>query len=296
MSNFNTTPCVTDIGNFGDSGNCSQVTSYPEYLLWTTNEFEFSTKAGVTLAAIQAGIQAGTVVPLLPLHSNTPSDTEDGMYTSANGKITIPTSKGVWVEKFEFKVPSYQMQSVYTLDGIGGRLLMIDSLNQIIGTSPDGTKFKGLSVKRIMVGVAKLATTNTQVMLVPITVEFDKNDEYGKEFAVVEIDFVEDINGLQNVSYAVVGTPTATEVVALVTRDSDGTGVTGLVPSDFYVTDDEGLAYAISGAVASLTIAGQYALAVATMGTDDYITDLNLPISMTTEGYESTAPATFSIA
>lgn len=291
--NFNTASCNSNLGNLG-KGECDQIIGTPELLFLTLDSFEFATKAATTQAAMQAGIQAKTVKPLLLVHGMTSSDTDDSIYTSPNGVITIPTAKGTWVKEFMFQVPAYLAAAIYSYNGFSGRVIMADSYGNLIGTTPDGTKFKGLSVRNVRVGKPMLPESKEGIMTISMTMEFDNIDEYTSELAVYQVDWADNLNGLQNVTYTVVSSA-ATSVVVLVVRDSDGSGVTGLVATDFYIETDAGVDQAISLSAPSATIAGQYTLTVATLSAGDYVTDLNTPATMTTSGYESTASATFTI-
>jgi len=292
--NFNAVNCSSDIQNMG-VGDCPSKIGQANFLIWTTDGFEFATKAGVTLAALQAGIQAKTVYPLLLVHGTTSSDTEDGTYTSDNGEITIPTSKGKWVKEFKFQVPAYLMANIYSFDGQNGRMMILDTFSQLLGTSSDGTKFSGYSVKNITIRKPMLPEDKNTIMTISMIVEFDIIEEYTTNMAYVAIDWADEINGLQDATMAV-NSSAAELVTVTVTRDSDNTGITGLVVTDFKIENDEGTAFAIASATPSATVDGEYALVVATMASDDYIVNLNVPGSMTTEGYESTAAATFTIS
>lgn len=296
MPNFNQLSCVGGIANTGRC-DCNQIITTPEFIEFTAGTFEFATKSAAELVANhQTGIQLKQVFPMGQCLEQSPSDTEDGMYTSANGHVTIATSKGKWVKTYFFQYSLFLMQKMYTLNGKSGRVILYDGAGNGLGTSPDGTKFKGLYVKNIRVGKPFLPDTKDDVMRIGITFEFSNLEEYTEDIAAIKVDFADELNGLLDVTVAYVSSNVAkTEHTITVTKVCDGSAVSGLVTADFLLTDDTPTAESFTAAESS-TVLGTYVLTTSALGADGYIVNLNIPSVMTTDGYESTGAATFTIS
>jgi len=296
MTDFNSLSCNSNLENTGKCG-CDQAISGIEYVCFAKLDQEFATKAAAeTEATWQTDIQSKDIYPFFQIDETEDQSTEDGTFSGANGLVVIPTSKGRWVAKFWMQIPAYNLTRLYSFGGVSGRMYMADSQGQVMGTTEDGTKMRGLEFRRLQVSKPKLALTKDEVMRVAITIEFSKIDEYTKELAVASCDFIDSIEGLVDVDVAYVSTNAAfTEHTVTVARECDASAVSGLVVGDFTLTNDASEVQAISSIAESATVAGTYVLTTSALVTDSYIVNLNIPTVMTTEGYESTGSATFDI-
>lgn len=297
MADFNELSCTGSIENLGKC-DCNQIITTPEYLAFTTAAFEFATRtAAETQANWQTGIQAKSVFPLGQVLEQASSDTEDGTFTSANGHVTIPTSKGKWVKTYFFQHTVFLMRKLNSLNGKSGRLILFDGAGNGLGTTPDGTKFKGIYVKNIRVGKPMLPDTKDDVMRIGVTFEFSNLDEYTSEFAAISVDFADELNGLLDATVTYVSSNVAkTEHTVTVAKLCDGSAVTGLVAADFTISDDTPTVESIVSVAESSTVPGTYVITTAALGADNYTVNLVAPSAMTTDGYESTGAASFTIS
>jgi hypothetical protein len=296
MTDFNSNNCNSDLLNTGRCG-CDQVLTGIEYVVFAKKIQEFATKTDAeTEANWLTDIQKKEVYPFFQIHETEDLSTEDGTFSGANGLVVIPTSKGKWMAKFHFQIPAYNLTRLYSFDGASGRMYLADSQGHVMGTTEDNTKFRGFEIRRIMVSKPKLALTKDEVVTVAVSVEFSKIDEYTKELAIVDCDFIDSLEGLQNVDVTYVSTNAGeTETTITVTRECDSTGVSGLVAADFTLLSDGGDVIAITSVTESATVAGTYVVVTAALADDDYLINIVAPSIATTQGYESTGSATFTI-
>lgn len=297
MSDFNTLSCNSDLENTGQC-NCDQAISGIEYVCFAKLDQEFATKAAAeTEATWQTDIQSKDIYPFFQIDETEDQSTEDGTFSGANGLVVIPTSKGRWVAKFWMQIPAYNLTRLYSFDGVSGRMYMADSQGQVMGTTEDGTKMRGLEFRRLQVSKPKLPLTKDDVMRVAITVEFNKIDEYTKELAVASCDFIDSLDGLVDVVVTYVSTNEGkTEHTITVSRECDGSAVSNLVATDSVIVNDEAAGQTITSIAESATVAGTYVLITSALAADDYLVNLNIPTVMTTQGYESTGTASFTIS
>lgn len=296
MADINQLSCAGGISNLGRC-DCNQIITAPEYLVFTTGEFEFATKAAAIVQANwQSGIQSKQVFPLGQVLEQASADTEDGTYSSANGHVTIPTSKGKWVKTYFVQATAFLIRKLYTLNGKSGRLFLTDGQGNTLCTTPDETKIQGLYVKNIRVGKPMLPDTKDDILRVGITFEFSNLDEYTKDLAVITVDFADELNALLDATVTYVSSNVGkTEHTITVAKVCDGSAVSGLVTADFLLTDDTPSAESFTAAESG-TVPGTYVLTTSALGADNYIVNLNIPSVMTTDGYESTGAATFTLS
>lgn len=292
--NFNRRSCATTLENTGRC-DCQLSEANTVRLFLTTEAFKFATLAGITEAALQAGIAAKTVFPLWEINEVTDNTPEDGVFSMPNGMGNIYTTTADGDMVYMMHEGNYLNNKLDSYKGFNGRVLRVDANNVLWGTSPDGTKFEGFraSVRptRVMV-----PTSTGEVERRGIRVRYTESSEYNARRYGVETTWADTIEGLQDVEVSYVSLNEAkTAISVTVIRDCDGTGVTGLASGDFVLTTDDGTPVVISSVTAGAT-AGAYTLAVSALAADRYIVNLAAPASMTTFGYESLGSDTFTVS
>ena len=295
---YNVKAC--SLGNIPNTGksDCLNTLGAHVKVLLTLPDFEIDTLTNAKNEATwQEAIQERKVFPLWDVLGFENQSDDDGMFESSTGLRKIPTSQGNYQFEYHFVPPVFNMTSAYNFNGRRMRVVIIDGNNQVIGTTPDGTKFQGFDCYRVEVKKLIQAENLNEVARLPMVFELTKPSEYKEDLATFEASFAPDLQGLHDVDLAVVGSnPTTTddEITVTVKRKSDESPVIGLVADDFVCYKD-GVAFTISSATPSAFIAGQYLIdTAAVFAAAEYIVNLQEPDDMTTDGYQSTGAIEFT--
>ena len=285
--------CSNSLDNIGKS-SCKKNMGLPRQFVTTPSDFTITSTDIITSAAWQTAIKADSAsrVYLWPLgvsYENVSSD-ETREDTPISSLKVFP---GQHRFRIFFKENFEQHKAMYSHDGFGGNVFVIDHLNQIFGTSDDGgTTIRGFTLDEL--DVAKLipndgsVATKTQVTAYMTTnKELDQN---GEAFDVSS--FWSSLVPLTSVQLAVTAgtTPTASEVSIDVTSVLDGVGVSGLVQADFNLT---GIGGTPSGVAETPAGSGTYVISGATFTSGDI--DLVTADQLSIDAYESTGAVSVTI-
>jgi len=293
MADINAITCITGLRNTG-SCSCKQILGATIKAFYTTSDFEFVTKTSAQTAADWAtAIQNKYLYPLPMVLDVEDNSTEAGVYTGSLGR-KIKASNSIWGEKLFFDVTAFEYSRLFSFDGAKGRIFLADIKGNVYGTSSDGTKIKGFEIASFDVYPYTVATGQGEIRRMAIAFELANYSEYTEDIAVFEAQFADELTGLVDVSLSSASWTTDGCVVT-VTRDCDGSGVTGLVATDFVLVDDAGGSESISFLAPVSGSPGSYTLA-ATLGVDGYVLNLKAPALMTTKGYESTGTTTGTVS
>ena len=290
-ADINAIVCTTGLRNTG-SCSCKQILGATIKAFYTTSDFEFMTKTSAQTAADwTTAIQNKYVYPLPMVLDVEDNSTEAGVYTGSLGR-KIKSSNSIWGEKLFFDVTAFEYSRLFSFDGAKGRIFLVDIKGNGYGTSSNGTKIKGFEIASFDVYPYTVATGQGEIRRMAIAFELANYSEYTKDIVVFEAEFADELTGLVDVSLGSKSWTTYGCVVT-VTRDCDGSGVTGLVAADFVLVDDAGAPKSISSITPVSGSAGSYTLAATVeLGVDGYVLNLKAPALMTTKGYESTGPTT----
>lgn len=294
MTTFYSGGCAANYENTGKCA-CQYKMGTPAAILLTDKDVEFDALAAFTEAACQTFIKQGRMWPLFEVGETINNTAEDGVYALPNGLGSIPLSSAKWDISTMFQEGVYSHNALESFRGFSGRVFIVDANGVVWGTSSDGVKFKGFSVKNGQVTNVMLPTSNSEVERRGLRLIYDNKDEYRRDRAAIEVTFADTLEGLTNAVISYVSLNEAkTAVTVSVVRECDGSPVLGLAAGDFTLANDEGEAEVISSVTAG-SVNGQYELAVTALGADEYLVDLAAPASATTFGYESTGPDTFTV-
>lgn len=248
--------------------------------------------AAVLTALQTAMLQVGNRAFNWPGFSKEPEDNaEEEQYQESALKLRqVRSGNQRW--KFFVSENLCLHKNMQTHKRTSGRVFLIDINGYIIGTKKSNGDFAGLSLALLNPEKLKWAT-GSEVSESPIyvalsnsKVEFDRNG-----YMYDAANFVNEIYRIVDVELTLVGDNTATEIVVDVKAVCDGTGISGLLPADFALTDDDdGAAHAIATAPESTTVAGRYTLT----GVAFEASKLNLRAAslLTIKAYESIGPLT----
>ena len=293
MADINAITCMTGLRNTG-SCSCKQILGATLKAFYTTADFEFATKTSAQTAAVwTTAIQNKYVYPLPMVLDVEDNSTEAGIYTGSLGR-KIKASNSIWGEKLLFDVTAFEYTRLFSFNGAKGRLLLVDVNGNVYGTSSDGTKIKGFEIASLEVHPYTVATGQGEIRRSAIAFELADYSEYTSGIVIFAADFVDELTGLVDVTITSASWTTG-GCTFTVTRDCDGSGVTGLVAADLVLVDDAGGSETITSIAPVAGVAGSYTL-VATLGADGYVLNLKTPAAMTTKGYESTGSTTGTVS
>ncbi len=287
---YNVKLCGLDeLRNTGNSDCLNLIGAHARVMLLIPGT-EIDTYANAKLEATwQALIQERKAFPLYDVMGFEDQSEDDGVLESTTGLRRIPTSQGNYQFEYHFVPPVYNMVNAFSFNGRAMDVVIIDGSGKVIGTSPDGTKFKGFTCKRVIVNKIKMAEGKDDAAKIPFVLELTNPVEYKEKFATIDVDFMDALSGLHDVSIEIVGTAPATtddDFTFKVTKDSDGTAVTGLVVTDFICYED-GVDFTLSTLEESAITAGTYTVTAAEVfAAAEYIFSLKDSEDMTTEGYD----------
>jgi hypothetical protein len=175
-----------------------------------------------------------------------------------------------------------------THNGGNQRVIFYDIENQLFGMDNTDGDFMGfnvslLNVEKLMISDGSTATRT------PIYIILKNSKQVDKTGALMQADYVDELQPLTDVELTIVGVATATEIKATVKTDCDETAILGLVMADFIKKSAAGVVEAITSVT---EVNGVYTLVGTAFTTGTLQTET--PDQLSLEGYEST-PVTVTI-
>jgi len=274
----------------GITPGCDIQIGAPEKLFFTNVDFQFDTE---TLAKTESqwgiDIAAQDILPSPLVEEFDDNSEDDTYYVSPITSLATFIREGKADFTFRFKYDPCLDKRLRGLNGQQKRLIWVDASNNVVGTSPDDTVFKGIISGTLRVQKWKMSTGDN-ISFTEIRFAAESNYERSDQVAAYKADFnIKGLNGIQPATLTEVSS-SATEIVVDVTTSCGGIAIEGLTDSDFVfyegsTTTEE----AITGAVESATIPGRYTLSGAAFVTGT----LNLRDVVTLSGsyYKGTALA-----
>jgi hypothetical protein len=205
----------------------------------------------------------------------------------------LPVRDGNYRFKFMFRENLCLHKAMYSHRANTGRVIFIDSENQLFMTETADGEGKGfqmqlLHTEKLVFNDGSVATKS------PVVVALQNNKEIDTAGLLVQFDSFSDLNRIVDQKLKVIGSPTATTIVVEVMAECDATPLNGLVVADFLLVDDDnGATHAITTATPDPSFPGRYTLA----GTAFEASKLGLKPAgeLSVEGYESIAPVQITV-
>ena len=213
-------------------------------LLLTSSDFKFDTYADFADKTVwEEGIKDGQIFPLQGIYEFDDNTSEVKYYESPLGdKLKLDDGKYGFTFRFDLNLEIHK--ELQNLSGGNLRYFRIDSNNNVLGFSDDGTTVKGYSIKTIEVEKMVAATADTPAWS-PVTIVEANPAQLNKFGLFVNPDWVAtELIGAVPVTMTGVGTPSTTEIVVAVGNvyglNSDGSvasvPMAGIDPTDIVVT------------------------------------------------------------
>lgn len=171
-----------------------------------------------------------------------------------------------------------------------GRVIVIDSENQIWLTQDSDGNYRGLSMD--MINVEKIKINMGDVLTeTPVYVSLSDNKELDENGFLFDCTVFNELEPLTDVELTV-SLVSSADFTVTVTQKCDGTPVSGLVKADFVVTNNAGAAQVVNTVVEGED--GVYLVDASTTFIDGFV-DLVEPDTLTLDAYESTGPAVVNV-
>lgn len=186
-------------------------------------------------------------------------------------------------------------KAMYTHRASSGRVLIIDTENQLFGTELStgdmaGFNIEVLHTEKFIFNDGSVSTKS------PILLALADNKEVDRSGLLLDVNaFINELYRIVDVEVEVVTVTDAGDIDVSVTAECDGTPISGLVVADFVFLNAAGVAVAITAAVENANIPGQYKLTQAGDLFVDGTVDIDPPATLSVKAYESIAPAAVSI-
>ena len=291
---YNASTCSASKGNTGLS-ECLDDFGYDFMVIHTPTTYEIDTESNAKLEATWlTAINAKNNSPF-PAFDVVEDTSEDDVVQELPSGVKFQVREGKYGGKGSFRVALCDLPALRTYNNLKGRIFIVTSDGAILGTSPDGIKFKGFLLSEFKVGKLGQTDGTTERM-----VSLDYQLSVPAEIADFPASFTPTWNaaalvGIKDVTVAIDSSAAATVVVS-VKGNCDDEGVEGLVETDFSFTDDTPTSELPADSFTD-NADGTYTFTFSpVLDPDDYLVDLLAPSAQTTGGYESAAAATFTIS
>jgi hypothetical protein len=255
---YNQFSCDASGAVTGWSNNCSVRIGALAKPFITEYDFEFATETAAKDPTQWASdIIAGNIYPL-PLIEEMDNNSEGAtLFTSSITGVQKVVKKGKTSETVRIEFDPCLHKRLQSFDGKKARLIWVDTNNNVIGTSADGVKFKGLAVESFDLQ-NWTSSDGSNLSFTPFSYTYESNQERENEITTFEADFaIKSLNGVQPATLTEVSS-TATDIVVTVAGSCDGVAITKLTTDDFIFVEADGTEEVISGVVEDTLTPGKY--------------------------------------
>jgi hypothetical protein len=269
-------------------------------IITTKKDFSFASADYASLAAFETALQNAIIagyasrVYLWPDFIASEDVSEENIYEDTPYTM-LDVRDGNYRYRFYIKQSLKMHKRIFTHKAYNGRVFLIDTENQVLGTRDSDLNFMGFNLQ--LLKPEKMKVTDGSVSTKsPFLLCLANSKEWDQSGHILEAEVaaaVNTVDRLADVTVTVVTQTTASLVVDVKTTD-DSVGVSGLVVADFTCLDGSAAAQTLTGATESTTVPGRYSL---TKGTDFVNGTINIKAAsvLSITAYESTGAATVNI-
>lgn len=281
--------CLDSKLNLGVS-ECKKVPQLLKGMITTPGDYTIAAADAASVTKWQTDIllAAGARIYLWPQWAVNYENISEEQVLEETALTAIGVRPGQYRFRFMFRENLELHKAMYSHRGSSGRVFLIDNENKIICTSDDdGVTLKGLLVDNIL--TEKLFFNDgSAVSKTPVSIFLaDNTDLDVRGFMIEGTSFINSLVPLTSVVLAVVGTPTATEIIVSVKSALDNVPIIGFVTADYVVSEGS-----VSG-VTEPDSDGIYTIAGTAFATG--AVNLVTAATLTIQGYESSGAATVTI-
>ena len=233
---------IENVGHLGcaDAGQLTDIVA----LLITKNSFKFSTfEDFADKTKYEDAVKAKNIIPLHGVVEIDDQSEDVKFYESPVGQ-RIPRRPGMYRFIFRFNKPFEVHKALQSYSGGKFKVFLIDSSNNIIGYSTDGTKVCGFNLSMFYTEKLTMAKQDGTPAWTSIAIDLANSDELNKKGAICKPDWMfSEIEPVTTVDIAVLAATAAKVTLKVFYNDgitSDGSankiGVDGILQTDFVFT------------------------------------------------------------
>lgn len=260
-----TTQCLSKLDPFGSLCGTNTPLTKSKALYLTLADFEFNTfsdAAGTT--KILEGIRDQKVFPILEIDDEEIKDSEDSETETPTGK-TIFNYEGIRKRIYKVTQPLDVHQKLRGYSFSKLRVMIGDMNGYLMGTSPDGTKFKGFKI-----GYFRVKKQNWEGFVTEFQINYADNEEWDSKGVYIKPAWsMSDTDGLTKVELTLSTVNQTTHVftatvayVDATQKDSTGTSksvaISGLVAANFELFKTGGTSPCVVDSVVESSTLGTY--------------------------------------
>lgn len=230
-------------------GECTQLPQLIRSMITTSQNFKFTAAQIEAVGGVEAALQAAILATGLnrvhawPYFDTFENVSEDPVYEELPLSI-LPVRDGNYRFRFGIAQSLCLHTKMFTHRSKSGRVFLIDSENQLIGTSDSEGNLLGFNVQLLHTEKLQLAD-GTIATKSPVYLALRDNKELDASGSIISAPFYNTVNKLTDVKITVISATDASVVVS-VTIECDGTPVEGLVLADFVILDEDGNAQTLT--------------------------------------------------
>ena len=281
--------CANEVLNVGTS-KCKKIPQLLKGFIKTAENYTIVAADLATPTQLQIDIKAdiNNRVYLFPQWAKSFEDVSSEQLLEETPLSTMDVSPGMHRWKLGFTENLELHKAMYSHRNTGGRVLLIDIENKIIGTSDDdGTTIKGFLLDNLLTEKLKLSDGTVSSKTV-VGVYLADNTELDERGFMTDASYVNSLVPLTSVVVTVAASPapSATSFTLSVASAVDGVPIIGLIQADFVFLTAAGVNQDgnISGVTEPLDD-GNYVVAGAAMVTGTI--NLVLPSALSLDAFES---------
>ena len=244
--------------------DCKVLLQYLKGFAVTDKDYTLTAADAADGVKWQSEIAEGNIT-LFPTWAFSYENISSDAITEESPMSMIEVHPGNYRLKFSFVTDIKQHNAIYSWNNSGGRAFLIDTVNEIWGTSQDdGANLRGYLLDRIHVEKLQL-NDGTVVSKTIVNLYFSDNTELDlRGENIPAASFVNGLIPLSSATLAISGTPSATEVIftAVTTNNNADINISGLTLPDISLKDAAGVAQSgVSGLTESGVTPGLYTIA-----------------------------------
>lgn len=170
-----------------------------------------------------------------------------------------------------------------THNGGNQRIMFLDIENQKFGMKNEAGDFMGFTAS--LINVEKLMISNgSEATRTPIYIILKNNKQIDNNGALIQADYIDELNRLTDVELDIIGTSTVTQIKTTVKTSCDETSILGLVAADFIKRSAAGVIETITSVT---EVNGVYTLVGPAFTVGGTLT-LDTPDQLSIQAYEAT--------
>jgi hypothetical protein len=296
---YNVLDYDSEVPNVGQKYGIRESLGRIQKVILTPKNFSFADQSTAeTQSNWQDAIEqiANRIFPLPYVYENE-DQSEDPVYQDFASGVSVLVRPGKYAERMHLLISVFDANKLAKFDGKEWRAFEVDEYGNILGTSPDGTVFKGFDVATFEVEKT-MRTTGDANRTKPIYIKYKNPSEWNEDGVALrplELNTSpwdpRELDGLTDVEITV-DDQTTSDVDVTLKAYKKGVLLSGFdQTSDWVIKDDTDSTVSVSGVTDNGD--GTYVI-TASLSAGTYTIDLADPATLSQDGFESTGSKEFT--